>query len=69
MILHEGRVAALPARRLSTAPTPSGSTQTVAAAEPLQERRTTAETLLRQFRGYGLVVRGVAVGRVVYATR
>jgi len=43
--------------------------QTVAEGAPARERRTTAETLLGQFRGYGLVVRRAAVGRVVYATR
>jgi transposase len=43
--------------------------QTVAATASVRERRTTAETLLRQFRGYGLLVRRARVGRVVYATR
>jgi hypothetical protein len=43
--------------------------QTVAAEAPASEGHTTAETLLRAFRVYGVVVRREAVGRVVYATR
>lgn len=43
--------------------------QTVAAKAPASERHMTAETLLRAFRVYGVIVRQEAVGRVVHATR
>jgi transposase len=43
--------------------------QSTAAAAPAQEKRRTAESLLRAFAGYGLLSRRVPVGRVVYATR
>jgi transposase len=43
--------------------------QTVAADAPASEHRMTAESLLRQFRVYGLVVTRQAVGQVVQATR
>jgi uncharacterized protein DUF4277 len=43
--------------------------QTVAPDAPPQVRYTTAETLLREFRVYGLLVNRQVVGRVVYATR
>jgi hypothetical protein len=43
--------------------------QTVAAEAPVSERQMTAESLLRHFRVYGLVLRREAVGRVVQATR
>jgi hypothetical protein len=43
--------------------------QTLAADAPVGERRRTAESLLRAFDGYGLLVRQVPVGRVVHATR
>jgi transposase len=43
--------------------------QTVSSDASLNERRTTAETLLRHFRVYGLLVTHARVGRVVQATR
>jgi hypothetical protein len=43
--------------------------QTVAADAPVRERRMTAESLLRAFKGYGLLVRYAPVGRVIHATR
>jgi len=43
--------------------------QQVAADAPATERRMTSESLLRQFRVYGLIVCRAPVGRVVYATR
>jgi DNA-binding NarL/FixJ family response regulator len=43
--------------------------QTVAAEAPAKERHMTAETLLRAFRVYGVIVRREAVGRMVHATR
>jgi len=36
---------------------------------PVTERRMSSESLLRQFRVYGLIVCRAPVGRVVYATR
>jgi len=43
--------------------------QQVVADAPVTEQRMTSESLLRQFRVYGLIVRRSPVGRVVYATR
>jgi transposase len=43
--------------------------QQVAADAPVTEQRMTSESLLRQFRVYGLIVCRSPVGRVVYATR
>lgn len=43
--------------------------QSVAADAPVTERRMTSESLLRQFRVYGLLACRSPVGRVVYATR
>ncbi len=43
--------------------------QKVSADDPVTEQRMTTESLLRQFRVYGLIVRRSPVGRVVYATR
>jgi len=43
--------------------------QTVPEDAPVTEQRMTAETLLRQFRVYGCIVRTEKVGRVVHATR
>jgi len=43
--------------------------QTVAEDAPASEQRMTAETLLRQFRVYGCIVRSEKVGRVIHATR
>jgi transposase len=43
--------------------------QQVAEDAPVAERRMTSESLLRQFRVYGLIVCRSPVGRVVYATR
>jgi transposase len=43
--------------------------QTVVEDAPVCERRMTAETLLRQFRTYGLIVARQPLGRVVHATR
>jgi hypothetical protein len=43
--------------------------QTVPEDAPVSEQRMTAETLLRQFRVYGCIVRTEKVGRVVHATR
>jgi transposase len=43
--------------------------QTTAAEAPERERYRTAESLLREFEGYGLLVQQVPVGRVVHATR
>jgi transposase len=43
--------------------------QQVAADAPITEQRMTSESLLRQFRVYGLIVCRAPVGRVVYATR
>jgi len=43
--------------------------QQLAADAPVAEQRMTSESLLRQFRVYGLIVRRSPVGRVVYATR
>jgi hypothetical protein len=43
--------------------------QGVAADAPRTEQRKTSESLLRAFRGYGLLVCHTRVGRVVYATR
>jgi hypothetical protein len=43
--------------------------QQVAADAAVAERRMTSESLLRQFRVYGLIVCRSPVGRVVYATR
>jgi transposase len=43
--------------------------QTLAAEAPVRERRMTAESLLRAFKGYGLLVRHAPVGRVIHATR
>jgi transposase len=43
--------------------------QQLAADAPCTEQRMTSESLLRQFRVYGLIVCRSTVGRVVYATR
>jgi len=43
--------------------------QTLPADAPIREQRMTAESLLREFRVYGLLIRREPVGRVVYATR
>jgi transposase len=43
--------------------------QTVADDAPVSEQRMTAETLLRHFRGYGLIVVRHQLGRVVHASR
>jgi transposase len=43
--------------------------QTIAEDAPVTEQRMTAETLLRQFRVYGLIVVQQPLGRVVHATR
>lgn len=43
--------------------------QTVSAQAPVTEKRQTAESLLRAFAGYGLLINRVSVGRVVHATR
>jgi hypothetical protein len=43
--------------------------QKVAADAPVSEQRMTSESLLRQFRVYGLIVCSSPVGRVIYATR
>ena len=43
--------------------------QTVAADAPVRAQRMTAESLLRAFKGYGLLVRHTRVGRVIHATR
>jgi transposase len=43
--------------------------QQLAADAPVTEQRMTTESLLRQFRVYGLIVCRSPVGRVVYATR
>lgn len=43
--------------------------QTTTAEAPASERQRTAESLLREFAGYGLLVEPVPVGRVVHATR
>ena len=43
--------------------------QTIAADAPATEQRMTAESLLRQFQVYGLIVNTEPVGRVVHATR
>lgn len=43
--------------------------QSVPADAPAPEKRMTSESLLRQFRVYGLICQQVATGRVVYATR
>jgi transposase len=43
--------------------------QQVASDAPRREQRQTSESLLRQFRGYGLLVCPTRVGRVVSATR
>jgi transposase len=43
--------------------------QQVAADAPVTEQRMTSESLLRQFRVYGLLVCRSPVGRVIYATR
>jgi transposase len=43
--------------------------QSVPAAAPVTEQRMTSESLLRQFRVYGLIACRTPVGRVVYATR
>jgi Domain of unknown function (DUF4277) len=43
--------------------------QNAAADAPVTEHRMTSESLLRQFRVYGLIVCRSPVGRVVYATR
>jgi hypothetical protein len=43
--------------------------QRVPADAPITEQRMTSESLLRQFRVYGLMVQRTAVGRIVYATR
>ncbi len=43
--------------------------QKVSADDPVTEQRMTTESLLRQFRVYGLIVRRSPVGCVVYATR
>jgi transposase len=42
--------------------------QSVGPEAPIVERRRTSESLVRQFRGYGLLVCHTSVGRVVYAT-
>ena len=43
--------------------------QTVGPQAPAAEKRQTAESLLRAFAGYGLLIQPVSVGRVVHATR
>jgi transposase len=43
--------------------------QSVSAEAPVAEQRLTAESLLREFRNYGLVERRTRLGRVVQATR
>jgi len=43
--------------------------QSVAADAPVADRRLTAESLLRQFRVYGLLIQQRPLGRVVHATR
>jgi transposase len=43
--------------------------QTVVADAPPREQRRTAESLLKAFRGYGLLVRHTPIGRVIHATR
>jgi hypothetical protein len=43
--------------------------QTMPADAPQREMRRTAESLLRAFRGYGLLLRRCPVGQVVHATR
>jgi transposase len=43
--------------------------QTLAADAPLSEQRMTAESLVRAFRGYGVLVRPIACGQTVHATR
>ncbi len=43
--------------------------QSVPADAPMTEQRCTAESLLREFRGYGLIQKRTRVGRVVQATR
>ena len=43
--------------------------RSVPAGAPLAEQRLTAESLLRIFRPYGLIVRHTRLGRVIHATR
>jgi len=43
--------------------------QTVSADAPAREKRRTAESLLRAFAGYGLLLRRCSLGQVVHATR
>ena len=43
--------------------------QSVAADAEASEMHRTSESLLRAFRGYGLIERRTVVGRVVHATR
>ena len=43
--------------------------QRTEAEAPVSEKRRTAESLLWEFEGYGLLIRHVPVGRVVQATR
>jgi transposase len=43
--------------------------QSVAADAPAADQRLTAESLLRHFRVYGLLIQRCPIGRVVYATR